>query len=101
MLLVTKGKMILCGRELTESYSSFGWKVKILSNKTGHRAGAVTLNQLGGKAWGTSSLTWIVNGIRQSRRQKLLSKKELELMTGKPSAYPDSVLWKLSRTTIY
>ena len=51
MLLVTKGKMILVAENLTESYSSFGWKVKILSNKTGHRAGVVTSNQLGGKAW--------------------------------------------------
>lgn len=51
MLLVTKGKMILVAENLTELYSSFGWKVKILSNKTGHRAGVVTSNQLGGKAW--------------------------------------------------
>ena len=50
MLLVTKGKMILVAENLTE-LCSFGWKVKILSDETGHRAEVVTSNQLGGKAW--------------------------------------------------
>ena len=36
MLLVTEGKMILVTENVDELCSSFGWKVELVSDKTGH-----------------------------------------------------------------